>query len=198
VLRGAGGYGKTTLARALAHDDEIMDAYFDGVLWVELGESPGNLLSLISDLIEILSGERPGLENVNIAATKLGEALGDRRILLVIDDVWREQHLRPFLQSGPRTTRLITTRNDHVLPAKSARQPVDGMQKSEALERAQDASAALRLFVRHPKKTFATISATCRRAPRPQVCTRWCRRKSSKRSLKKYIRRPCRDRAIEF
>ena len=40
--------------------------------------------------------------------------------------------------------------------------------------------------------------ANCRRAPRPQVCTRRCRRKSSKRSLKKYIRRPCRDRAIEF
>src|SRR5262249_32489782 len=37
ALRGAGGYGKTTLARALAHDEDIQDAYFDGVLWVELG-----------------------------------------------------------------------------------------------------------------------------------------------------------------
>src|SRR5258706_7438378 len=37
ALRGAGGYGKTTLAKALAHDPEIQDAYFDGILWVELG-----------------------------------------------------------------------------------------------------------------------------------------------------------------
>jgi hypothetical protein len=27
ALRGAGGYGKTTLAKALAHDPDIQDAY---------------------------------------------------------------------------------------------------------------------------------------------------------------------------
>jgi NB-ARC domain len=67
ALRGAGGYGKTTLAKALVHDPDVQDAYFDGILWVELGEKPGNLLSIISDLVEILSGERRGLENINSA-----------------------------------------------------------------------------------------------------------------------------------
>lgn len=38
ALKGAGGYGKTTLARALAHDADVQEAFFDGVLWVELGE----------------------------------------------------------------------------------------------------------------------------------------------------------------
>ena len=133
ALRGAGGYGKTTLAKALAHDPDIADAYFDGILWAELGEKPENLLSIISDLIEILSGERPGLENLNSAAAKLGEALGDRRILLVIDDAWREQDLRPFLQGGRNTTRLITTRRDDILPAKAERQDVDAMAADEAL-----------------------------------------------------------------
>ena len=52
ALRGAGGYGKTTLAKALAHDADIQDAFFDGVLWAELGEKPENLLSIISDLIK--------------------------------------------------------------------------------------------------------------------------------------------------
>jgi NB-ARC domain/TIR domain len=133
ALRGAGGYGKTTLARALAHDPDIIDAYFDGILWIELGEKPGNLLSVISDLIEILTAERPGLENLNSAAAKLGEALGDRRILLIIDDAWREQDLRPFLQGGRNTTRLITTRRDDILPLEAERQPVDAMQAGEAL-----------------------------------------------------------------
>ena len=40
ALKGAGGYGKTTLAKALAHDPDIQDAYVDGVLWVELARSP--------------------------------------------------------------------------------------------------------------------------------------------------------------
>ena len=40
ALRGAGGYGKTTLAKALAHDPDIEDAYFDGILWVRAAKSP--------------------------------------------------------------------------------------------------------------------------------------------------------------
>ena len=44
ALRGAGGYGKTTLAKALAHDPDIQDAYFDGILWAELGEKPERLI----------------------------------------------------------------------------------------------------------------------------------------------------------
>ena len=89
ALRGAGGYGKTTLAKALARDPDIQDAYFDGILWAELGEKPERLVAILSDLITLLSGERPQLETINAAAAKLGEALGDRRILMVVDDVWR-------------------------------------------------------------------------------------------------------------
>jgi len=143
ALRGAGGYGKTTLAKALAHDRDILDAYFDGILWVELGEqlthllpaaSDAVLVTIISDLVETLSGERPGLENIKPAAAKLGDALGDRRILMLIDDAWREQDLRPFLQGGPNTSRVITTRLNRVLPQHAVRQPVDAMQDHEARE----------------------------------------------------------------
>jgi hypothetical protein len=133
ALRGAGGYGKTTLAKALAHDPDIQDAYFDGILWVELGEKPDNLLLIISDLITLLTGTPPGLNTVNAAASALGEALGDRRILLVVDDVWREQDLRPFMQGGAGATRLVTTRNDSVLPSNAVRQTVDAMWGDEAL-----------------------------------------------------------------
>ncbi len=42
--RAPAGYGKTTLAKALAHDPDIQDAYFDGILWAELGEKPERLL----------------------------------------------------------------------------------------------------------------------------------------------------------
>ncbi|MGA9599365.1 MAG: TIR domain-containing protein [Methylocystis sp.] len=134
ALRGAGGYGKTTLAKALAHDADVQDAFFDGVLWAELGEKPENLLSTLSDLIKTLTGERPGLETINAAAAALAEALGDRRILLIVDDAWREQDLRPFLQGGSHTTRLVTTRIDSVLPQEAIRQPVDAMQEREALQ----------------------------------------------------------------
>jgi hypothetical protein len=133
ALKGAGGYGKTTLAKALAHDPDIQDAYFDGILWAELGEKPERLLSILADQIELLTGERPGLATIDAAGGKLGEALGGRRILMIIDDAWREQDLSPFLQGGPNCVRLVTTRIDRVLPSTALRQPVDAMQAGEAL-----------------------------------------------------------------
>jgi NB-ARC domain len=93
ALKGAGGYGKT---RALAHDEDIRDAYFDGVLWVELGEEPTNLLDIVLDLITRLTGASPEIRTVNAAGSALGESLGERRILLIIDDAWRERDLTPF------------------------------------------------------------------------------------------------------
>jgi WD40 repeat protein len=134
ALRGAGGYGKTTLAKALAHDPDIQDAFFDGILWADLGEKPDRLLATLSDLIKFLTGERPGLETINAAAAKLGEALGDRRILLIVDDAWREQDLRPFLHGGSNCVRLVTTRIDGVLPRNAVLEKVDAMKAGEALE----------------------------------------------------------------
>jgi NB-ARC domain/TIR domain/APAF-1 helical domain len=131
---GAGGYGKTMLAKALARDPDIQDAYFDGILWAEVGAKTDGLLPTLSDLITLLTGERSTLETVNAAATKLGEALGERRILIIVDDVWRAQDLNPFLEGGPNCVRLVTTRIDSVLPSTALRQPVDAMRTSEAIE----------------------------------------------------------------
>ena len=55
ALEGAGGFGKTELAKALCHGDAIQEAFYDGVLWVTLGEDPGDLMKPVGDLIEILS-----------------------------------------------------------------------------------------------------------------------------------------------
>jgi hypothetical protein len=131
ALRGAGGYGKTTLAKALAHDPDVQDAYFDGILWSELGKAP-QLVSILNDLIFLLTGDAPKKTEPALM-TAIGEALGDRRILLIIDDAQREHDLR-YLRGGSNTVRLVTTRIDSVLPDNAVRQRVDAMQASEALE----------------------------------------------------------------
>jgi hypothetical protein len=38
ALRGAGGFGKTTLARMLVHDPTVRQAFPDGIAWVTIGE----------------------------------------------------------------------------------------------------------------------------------------------------------------
>ena len=133
ALRGAGGYGKTTLARALCADPDIQDAFHDGILWTTLGEQPGPLLGRLQDLIATLKGERPDFSTEEAAASQLAELLADRRILLVLDDLWQAAHARPFLRGGPHGARLITTRNSDTLPANAQEAKVDAMQGREAV-----------------------------------------------------------------
>jgi hypothetical protein len=50
ALRGAGGYGKTTIARAIIYDVRVRGAFDDGILWITLGEQPESLLSKLQDV----------------------------------------------------------------------------------------------------------------------------------------------------
>jgi len=132
ALRGAGGYGKTTLAQFICHDEHIQEDFYDGILWVTLGEKPGDLITYVEEFIRILSGEPSGLISLQAATARLIELLADRHILMVIDDVWNSAHLRPFLQGGPLCARLITTRNLDTVPANARKVDVDAMQEHEA------------------------------------------------------------------
>jgi WD40 repeat protein len=134
AVRGAGGYGKTILAKAVCHDEHVQDAFEDGILWVTLGENPGDLAGRVGDLVETLSGERPGFSDVNAGAVRLRELLAERDVLLVIDDVWDAAHLRPFLHRTGRGARLITTRNIDTLPRNASRVDVDAMRLNEAVK----------------------------------------------------------------
>lgn len=137
ALRGAGGFGKTTLALALCHDRQIQAAFPDGILWVELGEQPPGPLDL---LLGVLASLEPSLKLPSSGSMKLEEArdlwrttLDRRACLLVIDDVWQAVALSPLLEGGPHCVRLVTTRNDQVLPEESARIFVDAMEIEEAV-----------------------------------------------------------------
>jgi hypothetical protein len=73
ALRGAGGYGKTTLARAVCYDQRIRDAFPEGILWVELSENPGDLTGRVENLIQTMTGQRPGFAGVEAATVRLAE-----------------------------------------------------------------------------------------------------------------------------
>ena len=118
ALSGAGGFGKTTLAAALCHDEDIIQNFDDGILWVTLGQNP-NVMGGLVTAYAALTGERPGFASEEDAAFQLGQKLEDRTCLLVIDDVWDEAHLRPFLRGGKGCARLFTTRNAEIASSKA-------------------------------------------------------------------------------
>src|SRR6516164_4937735 len=101
ALQGAGGYGKTTLAIALCHDDRVMDAFDDGILWITLGQNP-NVLGELTKLYKALTGDQLAFVDEKDAELKLREKLENRNCLLVMYDVWQRSRLEPFLQGGKK------------------------------------------------------------------------------------------------
>ena len=133
ALTGAGGFGKTTLAAALCHDEEIIQAFDDGIIWTTLGETP-DLADALAKLHAGLTGDRPAFKDAEDAATSLAERLEGKNCLVVIDDVWDPAHLEPFRRGGPGCARLITSRLLQVATdVQAQRLLVDEMSASEAV-----------------------------------------------------------------
>jgi WD40 repeat protein len=132
VLHGGGGFGKSTLAISLCHDDRILNAFGDGILWVTLGPKP-NLEEALTKLYASLTGTRPGFVDEEDAAIHLSKELQDKTALIVLDDVWDSSHLRPFERGGPGCARLITTRIFDVTMARQT-QFVRAMSMTEAVQ----------------------------------------------------------------
>ncbi|MEO7117211.1 MAG: TIR domain-containing protein [Caldimonas sp.] len=131
ALAGAGGFGKTTLGAALCHDDDVVAAFDDGILWATLGQSP-NVQGELTRLYAALTGERPGFVSIEDAAQALAEKLERKRCLIVVDDAWEVEHLKPFLRGGADCARLVTTRQARVA-AEGERISVDEMTGAEAV-----------------------------------------------------------------
>jgi hypothetical protein len=111
VIRGWPGVGKTTLVAILAHDPDIAQRFTDGVLWTALGQEP-DLLSTMAKWGRALGTEEflrtPTLTEATALLTNL---LHNKRILLIVDDVWETAHAVPFQQAcGITCALLITTR----------------------------------------------------------------------------------------
>ena len=134
ALHGSGGFGKTTLAAALCHDERVIKTFTDGILWVTLGLQP-KVLNALTKLYATLTGERPAFVDEEDASIHLANELDTRKCLIVIDDVWQSAALRPFLRGGQRCVRLITTRDFSIAAGAQARRVlVDEMKTQEAVE----------------------------------------------------------------
>ena len=113
ALQGAGGFGKTILARMVSADRRVRNRFRGGVYWVTLGRdlrSSGALAVKVNDAIRLVAGENAAFADPQLAGQRLGALMntGPRR-LLILDDVWDSRQLAPFIDGGRRCARLVTT-----------------------------------------------------------------------------------------
>jgi Leucine-rich repeat (LRR) protein len=117
-LVGLGGIGKTTLAQ-LAFNDSEVTAHFEKKIWVCVSE-PFDEVRIAKAILEQLEGRPTNLVELQSLLQGVSESIKGKRLLLVLDDVWTENHgqwekLKPSLTGCARGSRiLVTTRKDAV------------------------------------------------------------------------------------
>ncbi len=110
------GVGKTAVAAELIRNDAITERFPDGVLWAHLGQDPdvGRQLSKWAKSLGLSKediADCNGLEDMGEAVV---QAIGERHMLLVVDDVWSTEAGERFMIGGPNCARVITTRYRNV------------------------------------------------------------------------------------
>lgn len=136
ALCGPPGIGKTALAASLAFSPKVLRKYEDGVLWAGLGllgDARGALAAWANALGKDIS-HIPGLADRAQAVRRL---IGDRRMLLVIDDAWDLDVARAMQCGSASCLHLLTTREENIARAFAGEQQylaLPGLSPESSLE----------------------------------------------------------------
>lgn len=115
---GAGGSGTTTLAQIVCADQRVLRRFGDGMHWAPLGRHiVGRAVLEAAQRIR--------------ARIQAPDPSGSPQVLVVLDDVWSAEQLRPFLDL-PHVRVLLTTRFPEVLPRDGVTVPVGPLTDPQA------------------------------------------------------------------
>jgi DNA-binding SARP family transcriptional activator len=114
VIQGWPGLGKTTFASTLAHHESMTAAFPDGILWIAMGQSPDVAGKLQSCAVRIGLPLTIDDETPEALSVRLASACQDKRMLLIVDDVWRVEDFAPFNFMGSKSATLVTTRANDI------------------------------------------------------------------------------------
>ncbi|MGB9179683.1 MAG: NB-ARC domain-containing protein [Pyrinomonadaceae bacterium] len=136
ALCGPAGSGKSVIATAFARDAKVVSAFKGGILWATLGVKP-DVREELKRIHFAVTGDVRSFSNSSVddICKIIAELLADKNCLVVIDDVWSLDDLKPFLTLGNLCSYLITSR-DPSLPTAINASPitVGGMTPAQALD----------------------------------------------------------------
>ncbi len=114
LLHAPSGMGKTILAAALAHEEDIRQAYPDGVFWIGLGKEPPIIDDQIA-LIQGLEGSTISFVDAEVANEYLRQLCLTHACLIILDDVCDVQDFLAFNIACEHSQLLVTTSDSGLL-----------------------------------------------------------------------------------
>lgn len=112
ALSGLPGMGKTAIALTLAHDPKVQACFPDGILWAGLGRTPQilEILSQWGSLLGLTTAEAARLQQIEAWARTLRALIGQKRLLLILDDAWQIEDALACQVGGTNCVHMLTTR----------------------------------------------------------------------------------------
>ncbi|KAF7046563.1 hypothetical protein CFC21_055588 [Triticum aestivum] len=114
-----GGLGKTTLAKMVCNDQEVQK-HFQLKMWHCVSDNFDTVALLKSNIELVVNSDLP--DTIELLQKQLQEVIGQKRFILILDDVWYEDKrmwedvLKPLLCSvgGPGSVIVVTCRSKQV------------------------------------------------------------------------------------
>ncbi|KAL4560374.1 hypothetical protein LXL04_032524 [Taraxacum kok-saghyz] len=153
---GMGGIGKTTIAKLL-YNEEKVKVRFEVRAWVCVSEDL-DVFNISKAIFQAVTGENKDFANLDLLHVALKEKLSKKRFLLVLDDVWNEDHSKwellqnPLLVGAPGSKIIVTTRSTTVASVMDSEEAYDleVLSNEDALSLFAQHAVGEKTFEKHP------------------------------------------------
>ena len=121
TIRGIGGIGKSTIAKALCHHPLIKKHFVNGFLWISLTPPLPNPITILSEIYQRLT-DKSATPNASLLINKIKLLLSNPscNLLVILDDVWEAKDAMVFVDVFSNCKTILTTRkmniNAKILP----------------------------------------------------------------------------------
>ena len=111
TIRGIGGIGKSTIAKALCHHPLIKEYFVTGFLWISLTSSMPNLKTKLSEIYQMLTG-KSAITNATLLISRIKALISSPscKLLVILDDVWEAKDAMDFIDLFSNCKIVMTTR----------------------------------------------------------------------------------------
>ena len=108
TIRGIGGIGKSTIAKALCHDPLIKEHFVNGFLWISLTPPLPSPVTMLSEIYQRLT-DRSATPTVSILISKIKSIISNQ-LLVILDDVWEVEDAMLFADVFSSCKIILSTR----------------------------------------------------------------------------------------